>query len=364
MGLTTSFWKNKRVLVTGHTGFKGTWLSFWLIRLGANVKGISLPPETDPNMFDLVINKGDMDSAFGDIRDLDYLKKAIADFKPEIIIHMAAQAIVRESYENPIETFNTNVMGTANVLESARYADTLGAVLCITSDKCYENREWHWKYREIDPVGGHDPYSASKGCAELVASSYRNSFFPKDNYSNHGVGIATARAGNVIGGGDWSRDRLIPDCVRAFSKNEDVLIRNPKAVRPWQFILDLLYGYMILTEQLFKDGETFSGSWNFGPVEDNEKPVGFILDEMKNLWGEDASWKLDEGSNPHEASYLKLDSSKARRELGWAPALHLQQSLAYVTEWYKSFYAGENTAEVTEQQLSSYMKHRKTEIAS
>lgn len=354
MGINKSFWTNKKVLVTGHTGFKGAWLSAWLRRLGADVLGIAKPPSTVPNLHELTAEHFKVNSIFGDIRDLDFLKGELTNFNPDIIIHMAAQAIVRQSYDDPIETFQTNVMGTANLLEAARSVSNLRAFLSVTSDKCYENREWHWKYREIDPMGGWDPYSASKGCAELVTSSFRRSFFNPDKYDEHGVAVATARAGNVIGGGDWSRDRLIPDTVRAFNKNKEVIIRSPAAVRPWQFILDLLNGYILLTERLFTEGRAYAEPWNFGPDDEAEKSVEYILKQMIELWGEGAKWSLDENWNPHEANYLKLDSSKARIRLGWAPKFTLDQSLKYVVDWYKLYYAGGNIIEFTEKQLDEY----------
>jgi len=357
MGLNKNFWKNKKVLVTGHTGFKGSWLTYWLLKMGARIKGISLPPATDPSMYNLVFTEHDLESVFGDIRDLDFLKKAIKKFEPDIIIHMAALTIVRESYENPIETLQTNVMGTANILETVKTLKNVRAVLCITSDKCYENREWHWKYREDDPMGGWDPYSASKGCAELVVSSYRRSFFPREKYNSHGVAIATARAGNVIGGGDWSRDRLIPDCIRAFSKQEEVIIRNPDAIRPWQYILDLLHGYLLLVENLYTEGTIYDGPWNFGPNDEDEKSVKSILDYLTSHWGNNVSWRLDDNHNPHEALYLKLDSSKSRFELKWTPRLGLEEVLDSVIEWYQAHYNGDGIIrEVTDRQIQNFEK--------
>lgn len=357
MGLNKHFWNNKKVLITGHTGFKGSWLTYWLLKMGAKIKGISLPPSTDPNMYNLVFTNLDLESVFGDIRDLDFLQREIKKFEPDIIIHMAALTIVRESYENPIETFQTNIIGTANILEVARRLKNIRAVLCITSDKCYENKEWHWKYREVDPMGGWDPYSASKGGAELIVSSYRRSFFPREKYSSHGVAIATARAGNVIGGGDWSRDRLIPDCVRAFSNQEEVIIRNPDAIRPWQYILDLLHGYLLLAENLYIEGNKFIGPWNFGPDDEDEKSVKFILEYLTSHWGNGVSWKLDESPNPHEALYLKLDSSKARYELKWAPKLGLEGVLDFVIEWYQAHYNGAHSVrEVTDRQIQNFEK--------
>jgi CDP-glucose 4,6-dehydratase len=266
MGLNRNFWRRKRVLLTGHTGFKGTWLALWLHRLGAEVAGIALPPATNPNLFDHINLSKDITSRFIDIRNLSLLQKEFEKSEPEIVFHLAAQAIVRSSYTNPIETFETNVIGTANVLEALRGVKSVRAIICVTSDKCYENREWHWKYRENDPMGGWDPYSSSKGCAELVIASYRNSFFNNERYREHGVGLASVRAGNVVGGGDWGTDRLIPDIMTAFSQRNDVVIRNPSAVRPWQFVLDLLYGYMLLAEKLYEKRFGFRRSMEFRPI--------------------------------------------------------------------------------------------------
>lgn len=354
MGINKSFWKGKRIFITGHTGFKGSWLSFWLTELGADVKGYALKPDVSPNLYDTLSLGNRMESVFGDIRDLGHLKKEIIEYKPQVIFHMAAQAIVRTSYEDPLETFDTNVLGTANLLESVRSAHSVRAVISVTSDKCYENKEWDWKYRESDPMGGWDPYSASKGCAELVTASYRRSFFLNGEADKNQTGIASARAGNVIGGGDWSKDRLIPDIMRSFSENEPVIIRNPAAVRPWQYILDLLHGYMVLAEKLYDQPEKYSESWNFGPSENDEQSVEFITNRMVETWGEGASWKLDEGVNPHEAGYLKLDSSKSRMKLGWSTHLNLTEALDYLTIWYKSYFEGEDMTEITKARLKEF----------
>jgi CDP-glucose 4,6-dehydratase len=360
LGVNAEFWCNKRVLITGHTGFKGTWLSFWLIKMGAKVKGISLKPETEPNMYDEVITKNDLESIYGDIRDLNFLKKEVNEFNPEIIIHLAAQTIVRESYESPIDTLETNIMGTANVLEAAKSIDSLRAILCVTSDKCYENREWHWKYRENDAMGGHDPYSASKGCSELVIQSYRRSFYSLDTFNKHEVALASARAGNVIGGGDWATDRLIPDIMRSFSIDEPVVIRNPDAVRPWQHVLDVLRGYLMLTEKLYEEGQEFAEAWNIGPLTE-DKAVRYIVNHLAEAWGNGASWDDDDNENPHEAFTLKLDSSKARSRIGWEPILSLNRGLELVVEWYKQFYSdGNNARAITENQITAFEEQCKS----
>lgn len=352
MGLNRTFWRGKKVFITGHTGLKGSWLSYWLVDLGAEVKGFALKPDMSPNLYGTLSLGSLMDSVFGDIRDIEHLKREIREFKPDIIFHLAAQAIVRTSYDDPIETFETNVMGTANLLESVRSVQSVKSIISVTSDKCYENREWDWKYRESDPMGGWDPYSSSKGCAELVTASFRRSFFRND----HSIkpGIATARAGNVIGGGDWSKDRLIPDIMRSFSERKPVIIRNPSAVRPWQYILDLLLGYMVLAERLYKQPEEYSEAWNFGPAESDEQSVEFITNRMVETWGEGARWQLDESTNPHEANYLKLDSSKSRMQLGWSTQMSLTQSLDSLTLWYKNYFDGMNMTEFTKSQIREF----------
>ncbi len=360
MEINKNFWREKKVFITGHTGFKGAWLSMWLRLLGANVAGFALPPSTTPNLFSVLSLKEDISSVFGDIRDFDLVKNYIKKFDPEIIIHMAAQAIVRQSYQYPIDTFTVNAIGTAHVLEAARYTDSLKAIVCVTSDKCYDNKEWLWKYRETDSLGGWDPYSASKGCAEIIIASYRNSFFNRDNYEKHGVAVGSVRAGNVIGGGDWGQDRLIPDIMRAFSENERVVIRNPYSIRPWQYILDLLSGYLILAERLYEDGKNYMEAWNFGPNENEEITVRDMVQLICKMWGNDAQWELDKSNvdYPHEAFTLKLDSSKSRTRLGWAPKLSLDSSLKCVVEWYREFYSGVTSMrEATEKQISNFERH-------
>lgn len=356
MGLNRDFWKNKRILITGHTGFKGSWLSFWLNDMGARLKGIALPPDSEPDLYSVLSLENIIESKFGDIRDKDFVNREISVFGPEIIIHLAAQAIVRRSYIDPLETFETNVLGTANILNSARNLENLRAFVSVTSDKCYENREWEWKYRESDSMGGLDPYSASKGCAELITSSFRRSFFQNDSTKKCLTGIASVRAGNVIGGGDWSDDRLIPDCIRNIFEQKKLNIRNPHAIRPWQNILDLLRGYMILAEKLYHEPEAYSGPWNFGPSDEDEKPVGKILEIMAGFAGDSFTWYYDESDHPHEASYLKLDSSKARTKLGWSTILPLKKSLEQLMNWYKKYYNGEDMVSYSRNVIREFEK--------
>lgn len=347
--LNPAFWKNRRVLLTGHTGFKGSWLSLWLQSMGAQVVGYALTPPTHPSLFDIAQVGQGMTSVIGDIRDLAKLQAVFAEHSPEIVIHMAAQPLVRYSYQNPVETYATNVMGTVHVLEAVRSTPGVKAVLNVTTDKCYENREWVWGYREDEPMGGHDPYSNSKGCAELVTSAYRRSFLQEK-----GIALASARAGNVIGGGDWAADRLIPDILRAFEQNQPVTIRNPCAVRPWQHVLEPLSGYLTLAERLYTDGQAFAEGWNFGPQDDDARPVQWIVERMVAGWGRGASWQPDGGSHPHEASYLKLDTSKARAKLGWQPCWNLTHSLDKIIEWHQAFSQNPDMRKITLNQIAEY----------
>jgi len=329
------FWCGKRVFMTGHTGFKGSWLSLWLESLGSNVTGLSLAPPTSPNLFEEVrIEKG-MTSHISDIRDLSKLKKAMQEAKPEIVIHMAAQPLVRKSYSDPVETYATNVMGTVNVLESVRQTPSVKAVVVVTTDKCYENKEWLWGYRETEPMGGHDPYSSSKGCAELITEAYRRSFFQQ-----HDIRVATARAGNVIGGGDWAEDRLVPDILKAFEKNQVVSIRNPQATRPWQHVLEPLAGYMQLAQRLYEDGQSFATAWNFGPNDHDAKSVQSIVKDVLNIWGDRADWIINSDAPTHEAQSLKLDCSKAKLQLGWKPQWTIEKTLARIVNWHRQWLAG------------------------
>ncbi|MHB8741998.1 MAG: CDP-glucose 4,6-dehydratase [Sulfuricaulis sp.] len=354
MVIDTGFWKGKAVFITGHTGFKGSWLSLWLQSMGATVTGFSLPPPTDPSLFVVARVHQGMESINGDIRDLEQLQTAMQRCKPEIVVHMAAQSLVRYSYQDPIDTYSTNVMGTVNVLEAVRRVGSVKAVINVTSDKCYENREWVWGYRENEPMGGHDPYSSSKGCAELVTSAYRRSFFNTDDYASHGVALASVRAGNVIGGGDWARDRLIPDIIRAIEKRIPVLIRSPDAIRPWQHVLEPLSGYLLLAERLYREGVKYAEGWNFGPADTDAQPVRWIVQKLCDAWGDGASWKPDTQTGPHEAHYLKLDCSKARISLGWKPVWSLQQAIAKIVAWQKAASGNGNMRTLTLSQIADY----------
>jgi len=350
-----SFWKNKRVFLTGHTGFKGGWLSLWLASMGAKVTGYALAPNTSPNFFEVASVAGYLEQSFiADIRDLAKLQKAMAVAKPEIVIHMAAQPLVRYSYANPVETYATNVMGTVHVLESIRALDCVRAAVIVTTDKCYENKEWAWGYRENESMGGHDPYSNSKGCAELVTGAYRRSYFSPDKYSAHRVAIASARAGNVIGGGDWSEDRLIPDAIKAFEANKTLIIRNPLATRPWQHVLEPLSGYLVLAQALYQEGAKFNGGWNFGPRDEDARSVQEVINLLIKNWGSEASWTQDQSEQPHEAHSLKLDCSKARQYLNWVPRWTLEQAVEHITQWHKALQPHENMREISLKQIASY----------
>lgn len=353
------FWAGKRVFLTGHTGFKGSWLSTWLKDLGANLTGFALSPPTKPSLFEVAEVSSGMTSIIGDIRDAALLAKAVRDAKPEIVIHLAAQPIVRLSYEQPVETYSTNVMGLVHLFEAVRQSPGVRAVVNVTSDKCYENKEWVWGYRESEPMGGHDPYSSSKGCAELVTAAYRRSFFNPDTYNEHSVALASARAGNVIGGGDWARDRLIPDIMRAIEAGQPVKIRNPNAIRPWQHVLEPLSGYLKLAQKLYEEGPAFAEGWNFGPAETDARPVQWIVERLTQMWGEGAPRQLDSQNNSlHEAHYLKLDCSKARSALGWKPIWDLEQALSRITEWHKSALRGEDMYAKTLSQIRKYHAER------
>jgi CDP-glucose 4,6-dehydratase len=357
-GMVSMFWQGRRVFLTGHTGFKGSWLALWLEQMGANVMGYSLAPEAKPNLFEAAGIASGVHSAIGDIRDLDDMRAALASHLPEVVIHMAAQSLVRLSYDDPIRTYSTNVLGTANLLEAVRSSATVRAVVVVTTDKCYENKEWMWPYRENDPLGGFDPYSNSKACAELVVSSYTNSFFHPGKYAAHKVAIASARAGNVIGGGDWSTDRLMADIMRAFSSGEVLKIRNPGAVRPWQHVLEPLRGYLTLAQKLCEHGAQFSGAWNFGSHYADAKPVEWIVEYMAKAWGPSAKWTLDRGEHPHEAQMLKLDWTKASRELDWQPKLCLADSLDMTLSWYKDVLAGKDARAMCLEQIERYRGFR------
>jgi CDP-glucose 4,6-dehydratase len=354
--MNIEFWRNKTVLITGHTGFKGSWLSLWLQSMGANLTGYSLSPPTSPSLF-VEANVGEnMNSIIGNILDLPNLQNVINRTNPSVVIHMAAQPLVIYSYKNPVETYLTNVIGTVNLLESVRNSTGVKVIINVTTDKCYENREWDWGYRENESLGGYDPYSSSKGCSELVTSSYRNSFFNATSYSSHGTAVATARAGNVIGGGDWTKDRLIPDILYSFENSQTLKIRNPEAIRPWQHVFEPLRGYLTLAERLFENGSDYAEAWNFGPMDEDARSVRWIVEQMKRLWGNGAQWKEDIKTSHHEASYLKLDNSKARNRLGWRPKLELSKSLEIIIDWNKRRSEGENIKELCLNQLRSYEK--------
>ena len=344
------FWKGRRVLLTGHTGFKGGWLALWLQSMGADVRGIALAPSTTPSLFEVARVGDGMDHCVADIRDVTAIRTLLADFQPEIMFHLAAQPLVRQSYRQPVETYATNVMGTVHVLESARDTGSVRAIVNVTTDKCYENREWPWGYRENEPMGGHDPYSSSKACAELVSSAYRRSFLGVG-----GIALATARAGNVIGGGDWAAERLVPDILRALENGEPVQIRNPRAIRPWQHVLEPLSGYLLLAERLHADGQADAEAWNFGPRDEDARPVQWVVEHLCAAWGEDAAWFPQAGEHPHEAGFLKLDISKARQRLKWAPRWTLDVALARTAEWHRAWRDGQDMRAVCLRQISAYL---------
>lgn len=351
-----NFWDGKRVFLTGHTGFKGGWLSLWLTSMGAKVTGYALAPNTTPNFFEVAKVASDLEqSHIADIRDLGSLQKAIGESKSEIVIHMAAQPLVRYSYANPVETYATNVMGTVYVLESIRNLDCVRAAVIVTTDKCYENKEWAWGYREDEPMGGHDPYSNSKGCAELVTSAYRHSYFASEKYAQHKVAIASARAGNVIGGGDWSEDRLIPDAIKAFESSETLMIRNPLATRPWQHVLEPLSGYLVLAQSLYQEGAKFDGGWNFGPRDEDARSVQEVVNLLIQNWGSLASWIQDQSEQPHEAHSLKLDISKARQYLRWTPRWSLEQAIEKIVQWQMTFRNGGDMKKLSQEQIILYL---------
>jgi len=336
-----AFWAGKRVFLTGHTGFKGSWLALWLHRLGAEVHGYSLAPEGSPNLYETArISDALAGETIGDIREREQLSAALRAARPDILFHLAAQAFVLRSYRDPVETWSTNVVGTVAVLDALRSVDSVRAAVVVTSDKCYENREWPWGYRETDPMGGHDPYSGSKGAAELATASMRRSYFPPERHHDHGLAIASARAGNVIGGGDWGENRLVPDLMRAVLADQPCQIRNPLSIRPWQHVLDPLSGYMRLAEALWRDGPAFADGWNFGPSPDNAKPVGWIADYVTRKWGAPSAWEAGGGTGAHENIYLKLDISKSAALLGWTPGWSLETSLDRVVEWFQAWRSG------------------------
>lgn len=353
MGLSPQFWRGKRVLLTGHTGFKGSWLALWLRSLGAEVTGFSLDPGTEPSLFELAGVAEGINDQRGDLRDLGALLELIAETQPEIVLHLAAQPLVREGYRDPLGTYSSNVMGTLNLLEAIRQVGGVRACVLVTTDKVYANQEWLWPYRENEPLGGHDPYSSSKACCELLAQSYAASFFAVERYAEHGLALATARAGNVLGGGDFAADRLIPDVLKAWSAKAPVTLRNPQAVRPWQHALEPLAGYLLLAAELYQQGPAFAGAWNFGPREADMRSVGDVVQLLATRWAHSPGLRI-EPSDMHEAGLLRLDSSRARQLLGWEPRWSLQQCLEQTLDWHLAWKAGKDMREVTLTQLNLY----------
>ncbi len=348
-------WAGRRVFLTGHTGFKGGWLALWLSSRGAVVRGYGLDPDTTPNLFSAARVGDVLDDVRGDLRDGARLHAAMQAFQPEVVFHLAAQPLVRLSYDDPVLTYEVNVVGTARLLDAVRRTPSARAVVVVTSDKCYANREWLWGYREGDTLGGYDPYSSSKACAEIVSAAFRQSYFPVEQYAEHRVAIATARAGNVIGGGDWAADRLMPDLLRGFLSGTPVAIRRPGATRPWQHVLEPLHGYLLLAEKLLSaDGARYATAFNFGPRDEDAKPVGSVADRMVHAWGEGADWVQDGDPGVHEAGLLKLDASRARAELGWQPRMNLGLALDWLVDWYKAEHRGDDMHAMTLRQIRQY----------
>ncbi len=354
VAMNPTFWQGKSVLVTGHTGFKGSWLCLWLQHYGAKVSGFALPPPTDPSLFIQAKVADNMTSLLGDIRDFTALNDAMQQIQPEVVFHLAAQPLVRYSYQQPLETYATNVMGTLHVLEAMRQIDSVRAAVMITTDKCYENKEWHWGYRENEALGGHDPYSSSKACAEILIASHRNAYFPTVHYSQHRTAIASARAGNVIGGGDWAHERLIPDIIRCLIQQKSIQIRYPQAIRPWQHVLEPLAGYLQLAEKLYRQGSDYAQAWNFASHPEDAKPVQWLVEKMLALWGTNAGWQHEGGQHPHEARYLKLDCAKAHAELQWFPRWHLATALEKVVQWHQAQLTGADMQAVSLAQIQDY----------
>lgn len=357
--MRSAFWQGKRVLLTGHTGFKGGWLSLWLQTMGAEVVGYALSPPSRPSLFEVAGVGFGMTSIVGDIRDLGHLRTVFAAHRPEIVVHMAAQSLVRPGYSDPVATYAVNVLGTVHLLEAVRETTSVRAVINVTSDKCYENREWVWGYRENEAMGGYDPYSSSKGCAELVTAAYRNSYFNPNRYDAHRVALASVRAGNVIGGGDWAADRLVPDIIRALVRHQPIQIRNPQAIRPWQHVLEPLSGYLLLARTLVEHGSAYAEAWNFGPGDDDARPVSWLVERLAGLWSNEARWQTDaETGQRHEARHLKLDSSKARSRLGWAPRRGLEEALRATVEWYRAYEEGRDMRDFTLGQITNTFREQ------
>jgi CDP-glucose 4,6-dehydratase len=355
--INQEFWKGKKVFLTGHTGFKGSWLSLWLVSMGVKMTGYGHEPPTTPSLFKLTKIERNINSVINDVRNKEQLQRAMKQADPDIVIHMAAQPLVRDSYTFPVETYETNVMGTVYLLEAIRQCSNVRAVINVTTDKCYENKEWVWGYRENEPLGGYDPYSGSKACSELVTSTYRQSFFHPKDYEQHGVAVGSVRAGNVIGGGDWAKDRLIPDCIKALFAGQKIILRNPQAIRPWQHVLEPLHGYLLLAEKLYVDGIKYAEAWNFGPKDDDAQPVEWIVNRICRQWGEGAAYQIDINSkHPHEATYLKLDCSKAKSQLNWCPRWTLEHALGKIIEWYKGYKLNGDMESISLKQIDEYIK--------
>ncbi len=352
--MNKDFWKGKKVFITGHSGFKGSWLSLWLSSLGSSVMGYSLPPPSSPNMFSLINLSDNVESVFGDINNYQNLYNHIKGFQPDIVFHMAAQPLVRYSYDNPLETYNTNVIGTANLLEAIKKIANTRVVINITTDKCYENNDDIRSFAESDPLGGNDPYSSSKACSELVTHAYRNSYFSKTNYPEHRTAIASVRAGNVIGGGDWSKDRIIPDIIKSIEENRPLLIRNPNATRPWQHVLEPLSGYILLAEKLFYDGVNYSEAWNFGPNKDCSISVLDLVKKLDSIWDKKILWEIDNGVHPKESHFLQLDISKAQQKLSWNPVLSIKDTLSLIVDWSEAYKSEKNMKEYSIKQIREY----------
>ena len=352
--MSPQFWAGKKVFLSGHTGFKGSWLSLWLQSLGAEVTGFALPAPTSPSLFELANVGHGMKSVIGDVRHLRDLTTALNASNPSIVFHMAAQSLVRESYQDPVNTYETNVMGTVNMLEAVRRCSSVRAVINVTTDKCYENKERLQGYTEDEPLGGFDPYSNSKACSELVTLAYRSSFFNNAQHAQHNLALASARAGNVIGGGDWAKARLIPDILQAFAERKSVSIRYPNSIRPWQHVLEPLSGYLTLAECLFENGPQFSEAWNFGPNDGDAQPVSWIADKLCHMWGDGTKWNVESGEHPHEAGFLKLDASKASSRLNWRPLLNLEETLDLIVKWHQRYQQGESVNQICIDQISEY----------
>ena len=352
--MNSNFWKDKKILLTGHTGFKGSWMSLWLQEVGAKVTGYSDTIPTNPSLFEVAEVEKGMNSIIGNVKDLDKLKNVISDYEPEIVIHMAAQSLVQGSYENPVETYSTNVMGTVNLLEAVRKSEKTKVVINVTSDKCYEEIGLERGFKETDPIGGHDPYSSSKGCSELITSAFRKSFF--ENKNSQKISLASVRAGNVIGGGDWAENRLVPDIMKGILKNESIKIRNPSFIRHWQHVLDPLNGYMILAEKLWNNEENYSESWNFGPIDNNAKPVSWMLDKFNEYWENGINWQQDTNKFNHENNFLKLDSTKSKTRLGWISKIDLELAIKLIVDWYLEFKNESNMNKITKKQIQFFSK--------